>query len=318
MFGWLNRPEEVEKLKAKLTFKDVDHMVKTSGEMSMVSAGEPVLPYLLFRKITGADAPCGPQKIGDCVSWGWGGAGNFLQICTIAGKLKQLGTLHLLDNGEWVDDAQDHPNFNRSGEILFEYQEVCTEWIYGSSRVEIGKQRGSTEDGSVGAWAAESTATMGFASRKKYGPYDPQRAKQWGSQGVPDDYEPEAKKHPYKDVVPVTSYDQLVTMIRAYRPVPICSNQGFNETRDNKGRCQPSGRWDHCMLCFGLDEDGWPLIYQSWGTEGHPGGPRYLDQPANTFFSPPETVDRMLRQNDSFSPAGILGFQVEDLLTWVH
>lgn len=313
MFGWLNKPEEVEAFTATLKYLDVTQLPKFT-----MQADGPVLPYLLFRKITGQDAPCGPQRLGDCVSWGWGGCGNYLQIVKIAAQLNLLGLLPLrTDLGGWVREARDHPNFSYANNLILEYQEVCTEWIYGSSRVEVGKQRGSMRDGSVGAWAAKSVVDYGFATRKKYGPYDPQRAKTWGAQGVPDDYEPEAKKHPFTDVVPCTSYDQLVTMLRGYRFVPVCSDQGFTETRDSKGRCRPQGQWMHCMLFCGLDEDGWPLVAQSWGPE-KPDGPRYLDQPSNTFFIPPETADRMLKQRDSFAPAGVVGFEAEDVLTWRH
>jgi hypothetical protein len=317
-FGWLNRPQEVEKVCSTLKYLDCSQFITASNLANRVTVGEPVLPYLVFRKITGFDAPCGPQKIGDCVSWGWSDCVNYLQIFKIAASLNKLDILHLrTDLGGWVKEAEDHPNFQEAQAQIFEYQEACTEWIYGSSRVEVGGQRGSTEDGSVGAWAAKSVAAYGVATRKKYGPYDPKRAKLWGAQGVPDDYEPEAKKHVCEDIALCTSYDQLVTMLRANRFVPVCSDQGFTETRDAKGRCYPQGTWNHCMLFCGLDAEGWPLVNQSWGLE-MPGGPRYLDQPSNTFFIPPETADKMLKQKDSFGPAGFIGYEIEDLLTWRH
>lgn len=320
-FGWLDIPEAVEKVKATLHYQSSTQLIKDENLVARTVGGDPILPYLLFRKITGGDAPCGPQKIGDCVSWGWGGMVNYMQIMTIAAGLNKLGTLDLIHNGRWASDARDHHNFEASENLVFEYQEACTEWIYGSSRVEVGGQRGDMRDGSVGAWAAVSVTSqgkgVGVVTRKKLGPYDPQRAKQWGAQGVPDDLEPEGRKHPCTDVAPCTSYEELVTLLRAYRFVPVCSNQGFTETRDAKGRCRPQGTWMHCMLFCGLDDEGWPLIAQSWGPN-QPGGPRYLDQPPNTFFCPPETADRMLRQKDSFSPAGFLGYEVEDFVSWRH
>jgi hypothetical protein len=320
-FGWDDKPAEVEKVKATLKYVDCDQLIRAESLLGRISSG-PVLPYLTVRKIIGSDVACGPQKIGDCVSWGWGGCVNYLQIMKIAAGLNKLDLLHLrTDLGGWVREAQDHPNFEEANNLLYEYQEACTEWIYGSSRVEVGGQRGDTRDGSVGAWAAVAVTSsgkgVGVATRKKYGPYDPQRAKSWGAQGVPDDYEEAAKKHVCTDVVPCTSYNQLVTMLRAYRFVPVCSNQGFTEQRDSKGACQPEGTWNHCMLFCGLDDRDWPLIAQSWGPT-QPGGSRYLDQPSNTFFCPPETADKMLRQNDSFSPAGFLGFEVEDFINWRH
>jgi hypothetical protein len=318
IFGWLDRPKEVEKVKSTLKYADATQLIRDENLEDRTRGGDPVLFYLLFRKVTGKDCPCGPQKIGDCVSWGWSNCLNYLQIIKISSQIKKLGLWGELKNGGFSEEIiRDHPNYQDAQAALWEWQEVCTEWVYGSSRVEIGGQKGDTEDGSVGAWAAKAVAQLGVATRKKYGPYDPQRAKSWGAEGVPDDYEPEAKKHPCNDVVPVTSYDQLVTMLRAYRPVPVCSNQGFTMTRDAKGACRPEGNWGHCMLFCGLDDKGNPLIAQSWGPD-QPGGPVYLDQPTNTFFVDPDTADRMLKANDSFCPAGFLGYEVEDFIDWKH
>jgi hypothetical protein len=318
IFGWLDKPDEVEKVKSTLKYKSAQDIIVQDNLEARTSGSDPILPYLMFRKITGKDCPCGPQKIGDCVSWGWSNCVNYLQIIKIAASLNKLGLWKELVNGQFSQEIiNDHPNYRLAQSVLFEWEEICTEWVYGSSRVEIGGQKGDTEDGSVGAWAAKSVAQYGCATRKKYGPYDPQRAKQWGSEGVPDDYEPEAKKHACNDVVPVTSYQQLVTLLRAYRPVPVCSNQGFSQQRDAKGACKPEGTWAHCMLFCGLDDRDWPLCSQSWG-ETQPGGPTYLDQPTNTFFVDPQTADHMLKANDSFAPAGFVGFEVEDFIDWKH
>jgi len=317
-FGWLDKPDEVEKVKSTLRYQDADQVITSENLVARTAGSDPILPYLMFRKVTGADAPSGPQRIGDCVSWGWSNCINYLQILKIAASLNKLGLWDTLVRGSWPQEIVfDHPNYQAANALVYEYQEICTEWAYGYSRVEIGNQRGSQEDGSVGAWAAKGATQGGYATRKKYGPYDPKRAKLWGAQGVPDDFEPEARKHNCPDVAPVTSYNQLVTMLRAYRPVPVCSNRGFTETRDQKGRCRPQGTWMHCMLFCGLDDEGWPLIAQSWGP-GQPSGPVYLDQPTNTFFVSPEVADSMLRQNDSFAPAGFLGFEVEDFINWRH
>lgn len=318
IFGWLDRPKEVEKVKSGLRYKCVTEVIAEENLATRVNTSDPVLFYPLFRKVTGKDCPCGPQKIGDCVSWGWSNAGNYMQIIKIAAQIKKLGLWSELNNGSFSKEVvNDHPDYPKAQAALNEWQEICTEWVYGSSRVEIGGQKGDTEDGSVGAWAAKATATMGVATRKKYGPYDPQRAKQWGAEGVPDDYEPEAKKHCYTDVAPVTSYQDAATMIRAYRPVPVCSQQGFTMERDSTGGCRPQGTWAHCMLFMSIDDKGRLLCSQSWGPD-QPSGPVYLDQPTNTFWVDPQTADRMLKANDSFAPVGMIGYEVEDLLTWSH
>lgn len=317
MFGWLNKPFEVEKVKSTLRFKCATQIIAEENLASRTGGSDPVLFYPLFRKITGKDCPSGPQKIGDCVSWGWSNCLNYLQIIKIASQVKKLGLFDELKGGTFTTEViNDHPNYRAAQDAINEWQEVCTEWVYGSSRVEIGGQKGDQEDGSVGAWAAKAV-TWGVATRKKYGPYDPQRAKQWGADGVPDDYEAESKKHICPDVAPVTSYQDAVTMIRAYRPVPVCSNQGFTMVRDSTGGCHPEGNWGHCMLFMSIDDKGRLLCSQSWGPDT-PTGPVYLDQPKNTFWVDPQTVDHMLKANDSFSPAGFLGYEVEDFLDWRH
>lgn len=319
-FGWLDRPADVARITATLPTQDYKQVIQMENLMirTEIVGADPVLPFLVARKIIGKDVPSGPQEIGDCVSWGWGNGTNYVSILQIASSLTKLGLMELrTSTGNWVSDAPDHPNYEQGQALLEEYQECCTEWIYGYSRCEIGGQWNDTEDGSVGAWAQQAVTIGGTRSRKKLGPYDPKRAKNWGANGVPDKEEPEAKEHLIKQAAPCLDYDSLATLLKAYRFVPVCSNQGFTEKRDAKGRCYPSGTWAHCMLFCGIDENGWPLVSQSWGSIS-PTGPVYLNQPTNTFFCPPETADKMLRQRDSFAPYGFLGYEVEDFVSWAH
>ena len=60
------------------------------------------------------------------------------------------------------------------------------------ARVDIGGERGSYSDGAVGAWAAKAVSTIGTVSRDVVGPYDGQRAKDWGAEGVPADIKAKA------------------------------------------------------------------------------------------------------------------------------
>ncbi len=318
LFGWLEKPEEVERIQLTQAVQDYKEVVASENLMARTVGSDPVLPYEIFRKITGGDAPSGPQEIGDCVSWGWGNANNYVAVLQIASQLNKMGLLELrTEQGTWLKDAQDHPKYGDAQLLLEEYQETCTEWIYGMSRCEIGGQWGDQQDGSVGAWAMKAVTLKGTRSRKKFGPYDPKRAKSWGANGVPDAEEPEALKHLFKEAAMVTSYTEALPLLRAYRQIPICSDQGFTEVRDSKGRCYPKGKWMHCMLACAVDGDGWPLIAQSWGKIS-PTGPVYLNQPHNTFFCPPETFDRILRQKDSFAPYGFMGYEVEDFISWKH
>jgi hypothetical protein len=322
--GWKDRPAEVERIVQNLEHKTANSFIKKFNLEKRTAGNEPTLLYKYFKDVTGFYAPCGPQKIGDCVSWGWGNVNNHIATLQIWSKLNKKGLIPLLDGaGGFIKDAQDHPEYRAGIELLEEYEETCTEWIYGGSRVEIGGQRGDMEDGSVGAWAAQFVAKYGTLSRKYLekkglsGAYDPQRAKNWGANGVPDNLEPDAKNHLIRDVVPVTGFEQARTMIRAYKPVAVCSDQGFTEQRDSKGRCRPSGTWNHCMS-FVAEAENMLLCWQNWGPDGHPSGPIYLDQPPNTFWVEADVCDRMLKQNDSFAAADFMGYDVEDFLTWHH
>lgn len=313
--GWLRRPDEVERLTKNWRYQNAQTYITEYNLKNYTN--DPVLPYTIARQIIGQDVPKGPQKIGDCVSWGWGNAVNYTAILQIAGKLSRMGTLNLLKGGKWDHDAPDHPNYRESVTLIEEYQECCTEVIYALSRVEVGGQRGSREDGSVGVWASDAVTKYGTLSRKRLGPYDPQRAKDWGANGLPDNLEADAKKHVFRESTPVTNYNDALPLLKNWRVIPVCSDRGFTMTRDSKGRCRPSGTWMHCMLFCAVDNEGFVLCSQSWG-DNVPDGPRYLDQPDNTFWVDPDTVDKMLRQKDSYSPAGFLGYSVEDFISWKH
>ncbi len=252
-----------------------------------------------MRKAIGTDAPKGPQQIGDCVSWGWSNLVNYVQGLQIALALQ-------------------------SGTPAQEYQEICTEATYGFSRVEVGGQRGSMSDGSVGAWAAEAAKNYGYLSRKYIeskglpGQYDPKRAKKWGAEGVPDELEPEARLRLIKSVALVTTFAEAATFIQNGYPVAVCSNQGFTMTRDSQGFCRAQGTWNHCMLFMAVRWDRPGLCCsQSWGANT-PDGPLVLEQPDNSFWVDATTADRMLSQRDSFAGGPFDGYPSQDFTDWKH
>jgi hypothetical protein len=249
------------------------------------------LLYLFARKVIGSDLPKGPQGIGDCVSWGWGNARNLLSCVEIALK----------------------------GEAE-KYVECATESIYALSRVEVGGELGSYEDGSVGAWAAKAVSTYGTLGRDVVGPYDPKRAKEWGAKGLSPDLETKAKDHLIKTVTLVRSAEEAARMIDSGYPVPVCSNQGFSMTRDQQGFCRPSGSWAHCMCFIAVRRGGRPGLccLQSWGVNT-PTGPLDLEQPDNSFWVDFDVADRMLRMEDSFAASAFDGYPDRRAeLTWSH
>jgi hypothetical protein len=317
-FGWINAPHEVERVVTSLPTPMI-----TSSNAPSVNDKKDVLLYEFVRKVIGQDAPKGPQKIGDCVSWGWGNLVNYIACLQIFKALKAQNLVTLPDPVLVGQDQYNAANETRQA-IIAEYQEAATEVIYALSRVEIGGQRGSYSDGSVGAWAAKAVSTMGTLSRKYLdskglgGEYNPNRAKDWGAKGLPDNLEPDAAKHLVKTVSLVTSFDQAAGLIQNGYPVAICSNRGFTMERDAQGFCSPSGVWNHCMLLVGVrfDRPGC-CISQSWGANT-PTGPLGMNQPDNTFWADASVIEYILRQQDSFTGSEFLDYPNQDLITWAH
>lgn len=327
-FGWIDNQPAVEHVLSTLP----QPIFKSAAPSLMDTASEDkeTLLYLNFRKVTGGDAPKGPQQIGDCVSWAWSNFINNLQITQIIDKLAEVsatlaGEFLVTPEEAWSAELKDTIDGIKT-DSQYEYQEICTEATYGLSRVEVGGQRGSYQDGSVGAWAAKAATDWGYISRMYLenklgagqGKYNPDRAKKWGAQGLPNDLEPEAKTKVCKTVSLVTSFEEAAAAIKNLQTVPVCSNRGFTMTRDNQGFCSPQGVWYHAMLFCGVRYDRPGLLCsQSWGPNT-PSGPRYKDQPDNTFWVDANVVDYMLRQRDSFTGNNFSGYIKRNYVSWAH
>lgn len=285
--GWVPHPEAVEQVLTQLP------VPLAQGNLPQLDMNKEAFLYATFRKYTGLkDLPKGPQKIGDCVGWGWSQFVNLLQSCLMAAG------------------------------ISLEYQEHATEVVYALSRCEVGKQWNSYSDGSVGAWAAKAVSEFGTISRPHLeqilgpgkGAYDPNRAKQWGAKGLPDNLEPTAHERLVKTVSLVTNVEDAIAAIQNGYPVVVCSNRGFSMTRDSQGFCRPQGTWYHCMIFIAYRAGPRPglLCLQSWGPNT-PNGPTVLDQPDNSFWVDLDVADSMLRQRDSFTGSGYNGYPASNL-----
>lgn len=247
------------------------------------------LLYQDVRKITGRDIILN-QTVGDCVSQGWAQAADYVACTQIAAGRRE----------RWVA--------------------LCaTEAIYALSRVEIGGNR-IRGDGSVGAWAAKAVNQYGTLRRQKYGSidlttYSGERARLWGSRGLPDELEPIARERPIETVSLVTSYNQARDAIANGYPVVVCSQQGFTDRRDADGFMRASGTWAHCMIFVGVDDAfrrPGLLCQNSWGPNWID-GPKRHDQPDGSGWVDADTCDRMLRiQPDSYAVSGFRGFPATD------
>lgn len=271
--------------------------------------------HLFFKEIVGTWHDEGPQMIGDCVSWGNGRLVDYTAVLEIYVQLQEK-------KAQGLDILGDIETFRQV------FEPAATEVIYALSRVEIGGGR-IRGDGSVGAWAAKAVTQFGSISRKHLdrlgigGTYSGSRARQWGSSGLPNNLEPYAKEHPIADMTPVRTWNDLKFHIQNYRVVAVCSNVGFENgsggrtQRDAQGFASPRGSWPHCMTFVSTRGGSRPgaLLTNQWpnGTVIGPMGD--VEIPPCSWWVEPDVVERMLRQNDSFTGTKYKGYPARKL-TW--
>ena len=287
--GWRRDPAEVARVLASMPRP---LFAASAPGLARSGAGQTVLLYKAYKDVNGGayiDYPA--QEIGDCVSQGFGHGIDLLESVQIA-----------------IVNAPEA------------FEQTATEAIYGMARVDIGGERGSKEDGAVGAWAAKAVTRLGTVSRLVLGPYDGKRAKAWGTHGVPDDVKGLATAHKVRTASLVTTYEELEDALANGYPVTVCSDQGFTVDRDDDGFCRAEGTWGHCMLIVGVRADHRPgaCIFQSWGSDS-PTGPLALDQPPNSFWADRDVVESMLAQQDSWSLSNFEGYPSQVLpIHWTY
>jgi hypothetical protein len=250
------------------------------------------------RKAAGKSSPwysnINQQSVGCCVGCGWKHSAD---VC--------LAVQVLTKGGEW--------------------NPLSAEVIYGNARVDIGKGQISG-DGATGYWAREAVASEGVAVMKKYAggdlsTFDPMRARQYGSRGVPKDIRTAAAEHPVKATALVNSWADVQRSISQGYPVAVCSDQGFENsngspgTRDAQGFCKARGTWPHCMAIIGVRGGNRPgaFILNSWGDDAHKGPTFPADAPVAGFWVDSAIIDRMVKQGDSFALADMAGFEARNL-----
>lgn len=250
------------------------------------------------------------QPIGSCIGWGWA-----LGINTVAA----IDIVLKKDLEGWC------------GRVL----EAAS---YGFARVEArGLKKASWSDGAYGGAAAKGATKFGSLHYKKYNDkFDftsftkpiyngkvvshADLEKNFGYYGVPDELEPEAGNHKIVTTSLVTSFNEAAAAIAITKnPVVVCSGVGFqNSVRDKDGFCLERGSWAHCMLFIGARFGKRPglLCVNSWGNSNS--GPTYPENmpksiAACSFWVDAHTVDKMLRQQDSFALSSYEGFPPQKL-----
>jgi len=263
-----------------------------------------VLLYKYLEQATGEPLVPHDQQLGDCVGQAYGLATDILA----ATQIYKDGLAE-----KWVGKSS-------------------TESAYAGSRFEIGALvHGNRQmlkfDGSFGAYCAEFLRDYGVLPRGVYGDvdlrtYNPQIAKDWGKNGVPDELEPQIKQHPIRSIALVRSYNDCRDAIANGYPVVFCSSVGFNPRcrrhnrggRDRQGFLNQCGRWMHAMAGIASDDTRRPgiLIQNSWGRHWCGGGTRH-GQPDGSFWVDAKTIDKMCSQGDSFALSGFVGFPMQKL-----
>ena len=285
LFGYEPRPDEVRRIlsaKRNPTFKEA------APGLANIWQGEEIGLWQAAKAVNnGNHLPANQQTIGDCVSQGYGRGVDYLYCIKQAAGLVE----------GFVEDQT----------------EAETEFIYGSSR----KGHLSWRDGSNGIWAVNGLKRDGYKFRlgKKY---DGQLAKNYGYYGVKPDADSQSRV--LEDYALLEEPQDLANALLAGCPGPICSDQGFTETRNADGICQASGIWNHCMLVIGLYKVGgkwYFVILQSWGGISPKGPIPSVGFPSNAFGCHWDTMGRILKQKDSYALNGIRGWKPVENVSWV-
>ena len=243
-----------------------------AGPALVADPGKTVLLYKCWTDVFSGLPDYPPQEIGDCVSFGHGHALDLLQ--TIAAFLghRDAGSIH----------------------------RTCTEFIYGSSRDVAGIL--GNQDGSFGSAAVKAMTTVGIVPYSSVpGPYDGDRAKEWGRLGPPPELEAEAARWKLGAGALLHEAEEMMAALQAGHPCTICTARGFTTQRDAHGFCRLQGRWGHCMWVAGYraSPPGY-CVCQSWGPD-QPTGPLDLDQPSWSFWVHPADMDMIIAEGDSYA-----------------
>lgn len=216
--GWLgvDRPDIIEK-----SFEIWSAKPKPITALPPVKAGSRSMLWETGRKILGTDSPNYPQLRGDCCSFGWKNACEYVQFFPILNNSRN----------KWT--------------------RVFPPYSYGCSRVFIGKGQLGNQDGSSGFWTAEAAVQYGAIpiDAPNCPKYSSEVAQSWGYNGPPKEFVPIGKEHLIKNTSPVTTWDELLAALTNGYPVTIASNVGFDMLAAKDGFHHYTTNWAH-QLCI--------------------------------------------------------------------
>jgi hypothetical protein len=248
--GW--REDKAEVAYAALAHRFTALPVKAAP----VNPGPPIWKWAK-QAFGGKHFPNVPQEIGDCVSHGAKHAVDYLYAFDIA--------------------------CNRKEEKL---RLAYPPYIYGTSRIDIGKGELGSDDGSTGAWAVEAMRKCGILFDDDAGvqPYSGSIAKQWGTRGVPQQFKDLAKDNPVKEASKVTTVDEIRTALLNYRPCTFAIAWDYaNDAKEKNGyrtlyKTRYVGGHQVCLLHWIDEPFEAAYLDNSWGDD-FAQGPAPLDEP---------------------------------------
>ena len=290
-FGW---KEAKAKIEAPIIAARQPAFAITDNEGNIVSGAGKNAELWKFTRLAngGAHIPTWRQESGDCVSMGWSNAVAY-----------RMG----------VQIAQEQRN-----ELL---KIPFPPYMYGISRVQIGKRQLGRGAGSVGAWAAQGSQAYGVypidQATKDGFVYSGRLADQWGQQGPPQKAIDYADDFRIRTVSQVRSWEDVRDALVHGYPVTIASNVGFDGgsfDEDGKRWLRPRGRWAHQMCVIGVEDrpgrKKGASILNSWGADAHP--KPLNDEPPGSFWADAETIQRIVAQGDSWAFSDFDGFPAPD------
>ncbi|MDB5390864.1 MAG: hypothetical protein JWM11_6510 [Planctomycetaceae bacterium] len=294
-FGW---NEQAAKTEAPRIAALMPKFAITNSEGDSVSGAGKFAELWKFGKLSNGGKHLGTwkQESGDCVSMGWSNAIAYRQAFQIANEQR-----------------------NEVLKIPF------PPYIYGVSRVLIGKRQLGRGAGSVGAWAAQGSLSYGVlpidhATELGFS-YSGRLADQWGWLGPPKDATEFGSKFRIRTVSQVKSWEDVRDALVHGYPCTVASNVGFEGQFvdvDGKRWGTASGRWGHQMCFIGAEDrphrNRGAYVINSWGADAHP--KPLNDEPPGGFWVKWQDVQRMVQQGDSWAYSDFDGFPAEAVADW--
>ena len=132
-------------------------------------------------------------------------------------------------------------------------------WIARGATEAIYGYRGFSGQGMSCARAAEFVSKVGgIVVRKNYpgivdfSKYNGNLGAGWGGRGLPDKVMDLANDHQIQTASLIRTVEEARDALANGYGLAVCSNYGFNSTRDKKGFAKQSGSWGHCYLADSL------------------------------------------------------------------